>query len=213
MEKIIIIGSGGHAHSVVDSIENNELFEIAGFIGPDLDETFSYHGYNIIGTDDDLEQIYQQGIKNAFVAIGFLGEGNLREKIYQQLKNIGYNIPSIIDKTAVVSDSACIGEGVFVGKNAVVNIGAIIEKMAIINTNAIVEHDTKVGAFSHVAVSTVLCGEVVIGKSSLIGANATVLQCKKVGNNVIVGAGSIVTKNINDKMRWIKDMLLSKEGM
>ena len=68
--------------------------------------------------------------------------------------------------------------------------------MCIINTGAIVEHDCIVDDFSHVAVGAVLCGGVSIGSETLIGANATVIQGRTVGNKCIVGAGEVARKNI-----------------
>lgn len=48
-----------------------------------------------------------------------------------------------------------------------------------INTGAIIEHDCRVSNFSHVAVGSVLCGEVIVGENTLIGANATVIHGEK----------------------------------
>ncbi len=70
--------------------------------------------------------------------------------------------------------------------------------MCIINTGAIIEHDCKVGEFSHIAVRSVLCEEVSIGKQPLIGANATVIQQKAGGNYCIVGAGTTIRKDVED---------------
>lgn len=41
-------------------------------------------------------------------------------------------------------------------------------------------------------------GEIIIGDNVFIGENSTILYNVKIGNNVIFGAGSIVTKDISD---------------
>ena len=64
--------------------------------------------------------------------------------------------------------------------------------MCIINTKAVVEHDCVIGDYSHIAVGAVLCGEVKIGKSVLVGANATVIQCRTIADKEIVAAGYVV---------------------
>ena len=71
--------------------------------------------------------------------------------------------------------------------------------MCIINTGAIVEHDSQVGDFSHISVGTVLCGNVCVGCGAFIGANATVIQGRSVGDKCIVGAGETVRKNVTNE--------------
>ncbi len=200
MEDIILLGLGGHAHSVTDSIEQTGKYNIIGFL--DTEEMLGkrFRDYCVLGTDDALGKYFDKGIKNAFVTIGFLGKGNIRNQLYKQLKNIGYLVPDIIDGSAVVSENAELGDGVFVGKNAVINANAKIGEMCIINTGAIVEHDCTIGKFSHIAVGSVICGGVSVGEQTMIGANATVIQEKEIGSHCVIGAGTIVSKNIQDNV-------------
>ena len=199
MKKLLIIGIGGHANSVIDSIKQNDEYEIIGYVDKEMKETT--YGLEYLGNDDDLETIYKKGVKNAFICIGFLGDSDLRNKIYNKLISIGYNIPIIIDKTAILADNCKIGEGTFVGKGSIVNSNANVGKMCIINSGAIVEHDCLIGDFSHIAVSTCLCGGVRVGNNSFIGANSTIIQSIHIGNNVVVGAGMTIISDISDNKR------------
>lgn len=197
-DKLLLLGTGGHAHSVVDSIEQSGIYQIVGFL--DLEERVgtSYQEYKVLGTDDLLEDFFMQGVHNAFITVGYMGQGNVRSKLYHRLSQIGYQIPVIIDRTAVIAKNIKIGRGSFIGKNAVVNACAQIGEMCIINSAAVVEHDCRVGNFSHIAVGAVVCGGSVVGQQTFIGANATVIQNVTVGDNVVVGAGTVITKNIQD---------------
>lgn len=198
MEDIILLGLGGHAHSVVDSIEKSGKYDIVGFLDIEEMQGKRFRDYQVLGTDDAMQKYFNSGIKNAFVTIGFMGQGSIRNCLYAQLKNIGYILPNIIDSTAVVSENAELEDGIFIGKCAVVNADARIGKMCIVNTGAIVEHDCVVGEFSHVAVGSVLCGGVSVGEQTLIGANATVIQEKKIGNRCIIGAGTTIRKDVGE---------------
>lgn len=197
MDKIILVGGGGHCKSIIDSINDLKKFEIVGIvdkkhkkdIGLDID---------IIGSDEDLESLYKSGIKNAFIGVGSIGNPNIRIKLYNLLKNIGYSFPTIIDKTAIVSFNAIIEDGVFVGKGVIINTNVVIEKQCIINSGAIVEHDCKINEFVHLAPGVTLSGGVSIGERTHIGINATIIQNINVGNDVIVGAGSVIIENIRD---------------
>lgn len=195
MKKIIIIGRGGHTKSLVDVIERQKVYEIAGYVVNDESES-SEGDYPVLGSDDDLKKIFESGIHNAAIGIGFLGKSTVREKIYRVLKEIGYILPVISDPSAVISEKHMIGEGSFIGKGAIINADVKIGIGCIINTGAIVEHDSCVGDFSHIAVGSVLCGEVSVGCRTLIGANSTVIQGRCIGDACIVGAGETVRKNI-----------------
>ena len=200
MEDIILLGIGGHAHSVVDSIEQTGEYHIIGFLDMEEMKRKSYKAYSVLDTDDAMKRYYDNGVKNAFVTVGFMGHGNVRERLYWQLKNIGYTLPNIIDHTAVVSENAKLGEGIFVGKKAVVNAGTEIGNMCILNTGTIIEHDCKVGDFSHIAAGAVMCGGATVEEKTLIGANATIIQERMVGRHCIIGAGTVVCKDVHDDM-------------
>lgn len=200
MKDIILLGSGGHAKSIVDAIEQNGEFKIAGFIDNISKSGFEYRGYKIIGTDKDLEKIYALGIHYAFVCVGYLGKGIIRDNLYRQLKGIGYVLPVIIDGSSTLATDVEIGEGTFVGKNAVINANAVVGKMAIINSAAVIEHDCYIGEFTHIAVAAVICGMTRIGTHTLIGANVTAIQNINIGDNCQIGAGSIIREDIDNNM-------------
>ena len=190
VEDIILIGYGGHAKSVADCIERNHKFRIAGY----TEQVVQDSGYKYLGPDDKLEKLYKEGIQNAAICIGYLGKGNLREEIYQKLKKIGYYLPVISDPSAIISDTAVLGEGTFVGKGAIINSGARIGKECIINTMSLVEHDCIVEDFVHLAVGAILCGGVFVGRSVFVGASATVLQGISIPENTTIPAGIVVRK-------------------
>lgn len=197
MEKIIILGRGGHARSVADVIEREGKYQIAGYVVNDEIMQQESDDYPIIGRDKDLKALYTNGIHYAAVGIGYLGRGNLRRKLYEELKGIGYLFPIICDPSASISTRVRIGEGTFVGKGVIINAGAEVERMCILNSGAIIEHDCYIKEFSHVAVGTVLCGGVHLGKDVFVGANATVIQNINVGNSCIIGAGEVLKKDID----------------
>lgn len=196
MEKIVILGMGGHAKSIIDAIESQNSYEIVGCVVNETSIHTEEKDYPVIGRDEDMQNLFQQGIRNVALGIGFLGKSKVREKLYFQLKEIGYSFPIICDPSAIISKSVEIGEGTFIGKGAIINTGAVIGRMCIINTGSIIEHGCQVDEFSHISVGTVLCGEVKVGKAAFIGANSTIIQGKEIESNCIIGAGETIKKNI-----------------
>lgn len=199
MNKIILLGGGGHCKSVIDSIESLNEFEIVGILDVENRVGQSIMGYKIIGTDSELNNLYKSGVENAFISLGSIGNTEIREKIAKRLLKIGFNIPNILDPSAKISKSVSFKSGIFVGKGAIVNSDCIIGDFSIINSGAIIEHDCVLGSFVHCAPGSVLCGGVSIGDKSHIGANSTIKQGIHIENNVVVGIGTVILNDIKEK--------------
>lgn len=196
MEDVLLIGGGGHCKSIIDSIKSQRHYNIAGIIDNFKDRNSYILEEKVIGTDDDLERLYNEGIKKAVITVGSVGDATIRKNIYYKLKKIGYELPVIIDPSAEVSSFAKIGEGTYIGKRAVINADSKINNCAIINTAAVVEHDCFLESFVHLAPGSVVCGNVKVGEGTHIGSNAVVIQNIKIGDNSVVGAGSVVIRDV-----------------
>ncbi len=199
-KKIVLIGGGGHCRSVADCLVSLEIYDEIGIVEKEAGAGSGVQGIDIIGMDADLQRLFDEGWRYAFVTIGSVGNTLGRRKILQNLKEIGFEIPNIIDRTAVIGKDVILGEGIFVGKNAVINAGTTIGDCAIINTGAVVEHDCKIGDFAHISSGAVLCGEVNIGDDTHVGAGTVIRQQIKVGSKVLLGIGSVVVKNVPDSV-------------
>lgn len=198
MEKIVLVGGGGHAKSVIDTIIRNNEYEIVGILDTEEKISETILGIEIIGTDKLAKKLFDEGITNAFISLGSVGDTDLRIRVTKKIKEIGFSFPKIIDKSSIVSSFSKIEEGVFVGKGAIINADAVIKSFSIINTNSVIEHDSIIGEFSHISPSATLCGEVKVGSRSHIGANATIIQGVKIGSDVLIGAGSTIIKDVED---------------
>lgn len=198
MQDIIMVGYGGHGRSVADTIEKLQCYHILGYtdIQESQDATYPY-----LGTDQILiGNIYDKKSVKLAMGLGYMGHGNIRRELFRQLMELGYEFPTLIDSSAIVSNTARIDDGAFVGKGAIIGAEAKIGQGAIINSGAIVEHECCIGEGTHIAVGATLCGQVSIGNFSLVGANATVNQGIKIGGRSIIGAGAVVINDIDDNV-------------
>ena len=202
--KILLLGAGGHCMSVLDSLLALNLYSDIGIIDKVYTENVKSHystnisGVPIIGADDDLDRLYKEGFTDAFITVGSLGDVSIRRKLYKKIKNIGFNIPNIIDVSSIVSKYTTLGEGNYIGKNAVINGGSDIGNCTIINSSATIEHECIIGDFVHVSPGGILCGNVNINANTHIGAGSIVKQGLTIGSNTMIGMGSVVISNISD---------------
>lgn len=199
-KKLLLIGGGGHCKVILDSLLFDHTYAEIAII--DQAENIGKHMMDIpiLGCDDDLEGLYQEGYHYAFLSLGSIGYPDKRIKLYSELERIGFSIPNIIDDTASVSKHAVLDHGIYIGKHAVVNPGAVLGKGVIINTASIIEHDSTIEEFVHISPGSVLCGGVSVGKNTNIGAGSMIKQQVKIGSNCVIGMGSVVLHNINDSV-------------
>lgn len=193
--KLLLIGGGGHCASVIDALDASEYVDI-GVIDIKENVGKTIRGYLVIGTDDDLEELFESGYEEAFLCIGSTGNLIRRANVAKRLSKIGFKNPIIRASSAVVSCSAQIHPGVFIGKNAVINASAVIRSGVIVNSGVIVEHDCIVSEHSHLATGAILCGEVKIGEYVHIGAGSMVKQGITIGDWSVIGMGSTVLNDI-----------------
>lgn len=188
-EKIVLVGGGGHCHSVIDVIEQINKYEIVGVIDKKELLGNSVLGYKIIASDDELESIFQT-CKNAVITVGHIKSNNVRTKLYRKLKEIGFNLPVIISPLAYVSKYSFIDEGTVVMHQSLVNANAKIGKNCIINTKALVEHDVIVEDNCHISTASILNGGVVVKENTFFGSNSTSKQNIEI--NGFIKAGDLI---------------------
>lgn len=170
-EKIILIGGGGHCKSVIDVIEQQNSFVIAGIVDKKELVGTKVLGYEVIGCDDDLAELFQK-YKNALVTVGQIKSNEVRVKLFTKLKAIGYNLPAIISPLAYVSQHATVDEGSVVMHHALINASANVGKNCIINTKALIEHDVVVENYCHISTGAILNGGVLVKENSFVGSNS-----------------------------------------
>lgn len=200
-KEVLLVGAGGHAKSIIDTLRAKSEIKIIGILDKAERVGEYIEDIPIIGIDDDLELYYKKGIRHIVLSIGSVWIPQVRYRLCQKIKAMGYSFPNIVDDTAVLSDRTILGEGVYIGKGAIINTGTSIGDHCVINTGSIVEHDCKIHEFVHIAPGATLCGSVEVHKMTHIGAGATIIQNKKIGSYSVIGSGSVVVTDIAGHMK------------
>jgi len=190
IKTLAIIGASGHGKVIAD------IAEQLGFSVNFYDDAFpnkkNIEHWPVIGTFSDLLDVPSNQVSVA-VAIGH----NITRKVkIETLAKKGYMLPVLIHPTAVISKYAQIDLGSVIAANAVINAFSVVGRGCIINTSAIIEHDCKIDDFTHICPGTSLAGGVNVGQASWIGLGSKVKQLIHIGDNTLIGAGSLVIKDI-----------------
>jgi len=191
MDKIILIGGGGHCNSVIDVIEQEGRFEIAGVIDKQELLGTKVLGYEVIGNDGDLHELAEI-YKYALITVGQIISPNVRIKLFELAKKAGFVLPTIISPRAYVSIHATIDEGTVIMHDALVNSNAKVGKNSIINTRALIEHDSLIKCNCHISTGAIINGGATVEEGCFIGSNATTNQSVTIKAGSFIKAGSLV---------------------
>lgn len=194
---LLIVGAGGHATACIDVIEQEGRFAIAGLIGSSTEVSRRVLGYPVLGTDDDLPALVAE-CRHALVAIGQIKTAEARMKLFERLRTLGCDLPSIVSPRAYVSRHARLGAGTIVMHGAVINAAAVVGQNCIVNSQALVEHDAVVGDHCHIATAAVVNGGVQIGAGTFIGSQSSIRQSLRIGSGCVIGMGQHIVSDCAD---------------
>lgn len=195
---MLIVGAKGFAKEVLEIInQTNQLENLVFFddVNDDIKGDL-YEIFPILKTTNEVTDYFNR-IDNRFT----IGIGNpvLRKKLFDKFTSLGGVFTSTISPLANVgSFDVHIGHGTNILPGVIISNSSKIGMGCIVYYNSIITHDCEIGDFVEISPSVTLLGRSKVGSYSQIGSNATILPDKIIGKNVIIGAGSVVTKDIPD---------------
>ena len=195
---MLIVGAKGFAKEVLEVVRQlDELADLVFYddINDDLQGTL-FGKFPILKTTEEVIDYFQTIDKRFTIGIG---NSHLRKKMYDKFSELGGTFTSTISPEASIGSYQIeIGAGANILQGVVISNSSIIGKGCIVYYNSIITHDCSVGEFVEIAPSVNLLGRSTVGAYSQIGSNTTILPDLVIGENVIIGAGSVVTKDVPD---------------
>ncbi len=198
VKDIIIIGSGGHGAEINEYIVYNNQSDsnkinIIGFLD---DDPNSYDRYKF--TAPLLGGIKDHKIRKDCSYI--LGIANLKYRRFfaERFLAAGASFTSLIHKTAYVSPSAQIGQGVIIAPMANIGPNVIIGDFTLINSRCSLGHDTKMGKYNFISPNVCFSGFTTIGDENLFGINSATIPNIFIGNQNQIAAGMVLHTNVKN---------------
>tara|TARA_B110000495_G_C22986362_1_gene580352 strand:- start:920 stop:1558 length:639 start_codon:yes stop_codon:yes gene_type:complete len=196
-EKVIIIGSGGHAKIILDIIELENKYEIFGVVTNDKIENF--YGYKVLGNDQILHEVKESGIWNVAIGIGGFTDNLLRERIFNKMIYLGFNVVNAIHPSAIISKTAELGKGVVLFAGVIINSEVKIFDNCIVATGSSIDHETTIENHCLISAGVTIGANVLIRKNVLCALGVKVISQIEIGEEILIGAGAVVVKSIYEK--------------
>lgn len=195
-KKIVIFGSGGQAKVIIDIISNLKDFQIHSIYDESKKKiksiSLNKKKYKV---NNELKSLLNN--KNLYGVIA-IGDNYRRYLMYKKIfeVNSNFKFTNIISSQTKISKNIKIGNGNVIMPNVTINAGTEIQDHCIINTSSSIDHDNKFSSFSSVGPGVITGGNVKISRYSHIGIGCVILNNISIGANTVVGAKSLVNKNV-----------------
>jgi sugar O-acyltransferase (sialic acid O-acetyltransferase NeuD family) len=192
---LIILGAGGHGRVVLDIIRQARTHNPVAFLDNNTElQGRRIDGLPVLGGVDQLSLIHERGICSAVVAIG---DNGVRRALGEQLQSTGFRLESVVHPSAQIASTVTLGKGVVVAAGVLVCAHCQVGDYAILNTGCIIDHESMIGTAAHICPGVRLAGHVTIESGAFVGIGATVIQNRRVGFESIIGAGAVVTQDVD----------------
>ena len=123
-------------------------------------------------------------------------DGKSRYMISKQFEKLNLKPINIISNKSEIHKSVKMGSGFISLPKSYVNRGTKIGNYTLLNTGSMIDHECEIGNGVHLMGGCYLAGRVRVDDFASVGATATILPDVRIGKNSIVGAGSVVTKDV-----------------
>lgn len=196
--KVILIGANNPEVIRLIRDQDEDLFDVAGFIDNNKSIGGKFYRYPVFG---GTNQLYRFVFDYQFVNL-ITGSTASRYRVTKEIIDAGGSFANFIHPSTDtdVYNMIRFGIGIYIQDHVIIQAGVDIQDHVAIHTGAIIAHECKIGPHSFIAHGACLSGKVEVGEGAFIGANATILPRLKIGKWSTVGAGAVVTHDVPDYM-------------
>jgi sugar O-acyltransferase (sialic acid O-acetyltransferase NeuD family) len=211
-EKIVIFGTGDIAQIANYYFDIDSNYQVVAFT---VDKSYciasSYEGKPLVPFED-LALLYPPSDYKLFVALSYAQMNKLREAKYTEAKSKGYNLVSYISsKCTYLSQFEC-GDNCFIFEDNTIQPFVKIANNVTLWSGNHIGHHSVLESHNFISSHVVISGHCIVESNCFIGVNATIGHQVKLATETLVGAGSVITKDTDNKSVHVpaKSVVLNK---
>lgn len=195
VKRLIIIGAGGFGREILGwakaSLDHGSQWIIGGFLD---DNAAALDGYNlsepILGGIAD----YQPQPDDCFICA--LGAPKLRLMVWQRFEKWHDDFVPLIHPQTIIGQNVKLGRGVILCPRVVLTCDLEIGDNTALNVAVAAGHDVRIGNHCQISSFCDITGFVEVGNRVMLGSRASIIPGKKIGDDAVIGAGSVVIRHV-----------------
>jgi len=194
MTNLVILGAGGFAREIYDlagyCYGDDPDFRVKGFLS-DSSSNIEEMGYPPL-----LSSIADYKLDSEDVFFNAIGNVKDRKNTTGIILAKGGEFINLIHPTAVISPSVKLGKGVGIKAYCVLASDVSIGDFTFLQSSVIMGHDVQIGEYCQINSFAFFAGYCKVGNLTSINAGAKLIQNTIVGDEAVVGMGSIVIRKV-----------------
>jgi sugar O-acyltransferase (sialic acid O-acetyltransferase NeuD family) len=197
-DKVIIFGIQDYAELAHYYLKNDSPHEVVAF---SVNEKYmsaekKFKGLPVIPFEE-IEQQYPVKEFSFFAPMSPKKMNQLRESVYNDIKNKGYRLISYISSKATLFDSE-VGDNCFILENNTLQPFTTIGNNVVLWSGNHIGHHGEIKDHVTFTSHVVMSGHCVIGENSFLGVNATIRDGLHIAKGTLVGMAAAITKDTEE---------------
>jgi len=198
MKKIVIFGTGELAQRIFFYLKDSEDDVVAFSANKSNIDSNELLGLPVVPFEN-IQEKYPPEKFSMFIALAYSEMNKKRTRFFEQAKNKGYELYSYVHPSTKIWDEFEMGENCFILAENIIQPFVKIGDNVLIGSNNLISHNTIIENNCFLTSNITLGGHITIGANSFVGLSATINQRVKIGKECIIGAGTLITKDVQDK--------------
>jgi sugar O-acyltransferase (sialic acid O-acetyltransferase NeuD family) len=195
MKQLIIIGARGFGREVhylaKQCIGYGTQFVIKGFLDDKYSALDGFDNYAPI-----LGSVEEYNIQADDVFICALGSVKWKKFYCELIENKGGQFINLIHHSVTIRENVRLGKGLIIGEYCIISCDIAINDFVTIHSNCVIGHDVVIGRYAQMGAFCFIGGFTCIKEEVTIYVRSTILDKVTIGGGAVVGAASVVIKNV-----------------
>lgn len=194
-EDLVIIGAGGLGRELYSWFSQSDKFiEKYNFLGFIDDDSSKFDGFDF--NLEIIEPLKNNNLIKYSNLILAINNSDLKSELFSRIDPNNTKIIGFIHDNCVIGMNSLIDKSVTLFPFVTISCFVTIARGVFINNGSQIGHDVTIDEYTNVMANVDVGGECKIGKNVFIGTGVTILPRVTIPDNCIIGAGSVVFRNI-----------------
>ena len=199
MRKLIIIGNSANSRLARFYFDKDSEYDVVGYaLTKEFIKADTFDGLSVYAIEE-IKNLFTPENCDAFVAVGYNKMNKIRQKLYDELKELGYRLPNYISPRCSFLTSEPIGDNNFILEDNTIQPFVKIGSNNVLWSGNHIGHDGSIGDNNFITSHVVVSGFVKIKNNCFLGVNATIRDAITIENETLVAAGAIIMKDTVEK--------------